>query len=185
MPIETKTCFPKSFNAGDAFIYKTSFTGYPASGLYVTALKIQAATGIVSVAGVASDDAYTFTLTSAITGALGPQDAAWAILLTMAGSDRKTVEQGVVTIYEDMSEAHVPTVAEALLVACEAAITFLSANRFSSTSFNGQSTTYADMQSLIRQRTMLQAEVKTERRRRFRRLAPPSTGNQGIRFNAC
>lgn len=162
---------PSAIDAGTTVAFTVSDCCHPSAlwtGVLVLNNGVAAATSVTLTAnadGVRFD--ATISATVSATLALGPTTA---IPIFTKISDTSVKEYGhaqSTTVFPAITATAVPTAAQAMLTALNAAIVKLSGNVNQSVSFNGQSYSKGDLAKLLQERVRLQAEIIAEQKAAF------------------
>lgn len=184
MAIETISGLPCSFVAGDSVSFTIGDSDF-APATYTATLRIsQGSETPISVVGTTSGTSFLFTISPAVSAAILPGD--WIATITAtSGTDRGILAQEIIAVIENPAVAHSLTSAETRLAALRVAIAAIEANPAVSTSFNGQSATFRDLNSLRDQEIRLAADVIRERATADNRAGRGVSRNIHTRFISC
>lgn len=162
MAIQTLSCLPDSFEAGDTILFSENYGDFPAGTWTATIYFSLNGAVPTSVAATASGTGHLFTLSSAFTAALSPGIYDWATYAT-SGSERAKANGGIVYVLPNLASAQTATAAAQQLAAANTALTALLTGQNMSVSFNGQSFTRKNQMELYQIVKRLKADVQTER----------------------
>jgi len=181
MSLSTLTGIPDSFEAGSTVLFTENFADYSVSSWTAKIYFVLGTAAPITVTATTSGTNFLFTLSEAITSSFTPGKYDYVIYVS-SSTERTTAKQGTVTVLQDMSKAREATAAEIALAGIEAAINKLSSKVNSSVSFNGQTFTHNDLNSLTRARTYYKAEVIREERQRQLLRGATDQSRYGVEF---
>lgn len=169
MAITTQTIIPASFTAGDTVLWTESHADYPASTWALRYFFRREGRRPVEVEGVASSDAFTFTLTAEASGEFDDGRWRWFSRASKQDEGSISVDSGTILVYPDPSAQHSPSFSEQALEMVEASIRGDLPTAQESISIAG-----ADINLMsISERFVLRDKIKAEiaRERQARRLS--------------
>lgn len=166
MAVTVLSFFPQTFIAGSTILVSQQYSNYPTSGWTAKAWFTLQGSGATptGVDATISDSAFLFTLSNTFTATLKPGVYDVSVVVT-DGTQREVPFCGrnVTYITPDPTQAVALSEAEQMLIALDAAILrLMTSGEYSSTNFNGQSFSYADLTRLQQMRVTLQAEVRRQ-----------------------
>ncbi len=165
MSIPTLTGIPRQFTAGDTVIFTETFQDYPATD-WTAKLWLSLIGGTpFSISASASGSDFLFNIAETTTQAIVAAQYEFSEVVTSNdNTQRRTPKVGVVNILPNFAIAQTPSTAQAQLAAINDAITrLLASGEYSSTNFNGQSFSYADLDKLREYKVFLEAQMVNER----------------------
>ena len=163
---------PATLRAGDTWIWKESFSEYPATEGWTPTWHFRGASALTWESGwaVASGNTWTVTIPAGKTGRLVAGRYEWAAVLvgsaTYAGREH-TAATGVVLVHADLEtagEGDRQTWAEEALAAVEAVLAGRVTDDIASYAIGGRQVVKMPFAELMRVRNRLRAEVAAERR---------------------
>lgn len=163
MPIETTSGIPFEIAAGDTLNFTVGFSGYPATSYGLTFILFNAGAVVATLTGTPSGSDFNVTASDEDTANYPPGRYTYAAYVTQSGT-RVLAERGQISVTPNFAIAEVPSEAQTLLTALNAALLSLSGSANSSVSFNGQSYTKQNIGDLMKMRTQLRAQVQAEQR---------------------
>lgn len=164
------SCIPHAINSGET-IAMTLSDGCHLSSLWTMALVLN--NGLcapTTTAATANADGRRFdvTISSAVSAGLAQGPSTAQQIFTRISDGAKEFGNAVqTTVVPSIQAIAQPTANQVALAACIATIAKLSAAGFSSTSFNGQSSTRAQLAELQKQKITLEAAVIAEQKALF------------------
>lgn len=162
--VTTTQGVPVSIEAGNEVHFTVSYAGYPNSA-WTAALVLVKGTGTPSsTAATTSGTDFLFTLTSAVTAALGVAGTGeyqYAIYVT-SSSQRTTAETGLITILPNLSVARTPSFSEAQVTLLQTVLASFNATDKRVVDFNGQKFERAGVSEYQKQLVFYQAAVIRE-----------------------
>lgn len=160
-------CIPRVINAGETVSFTVSDSSHPASAWTMVFVLNNGLCAPTSTAATTNTDGKSFdvTLSAAVSAGLAQGvSTAMALFTRISDSVKEAGRAHQVNVVPSITAIPKPTDNEIALAACIATIAKISAQRFSSTSFNGQSSTTAQLDALQKQKVTLQAAVIAERK---------------------
>ena len=164
MPVQTLSCVPPRFEAGNTVIWTREFPSYPATSWTLAFILSQLGQVKANVAGVADGNAFMVTLTSAITAELDGGTYDWAEYVTQAG-ERTTARTGTLIVLPNLAADSDPTFAEQQVALLQNALATLAAGTNETVNINGQSFTKRNIETYQKQLTYWEARVFQEQQR--------------------
>ena len=172
MACQPLNCVPRAINGGETIAFTLSDACHSAA-LWTMAFALNngiAAPAIIAATTNADGKSFDVTISASASAALAT-GATTVIPVFTKIADSTVKEYGAAsftTVFPAITATAVPTAAQTALANCIAAIAKVSAATFSSTSFNGQSSTRAQLDALQKQKVTLQAEVLREQEQLLR-----------------
>src|SRR5690242_6106851 len=155
---------PDAFESGDTVVFTEGFGDFPPASWSATVYLSLNGTAAINATATESGSTYTFTLTAANTATLAPGSYDFAIYcLETATNQRKFAKGGTVQVLPNLAASQTASDAAQQLSAANTTLTTLLAKKNGSVSFNGQSFTMQNIDSLYRIIARLEAKVKAER----------------------
>ena len=166
MAIETQTDTPTVIRAGDTTIWTVEFSDYPASTWALRYFFTREGEKPIEVDGVASSDAFVFTLQSEDSAQFCAGRWQWASRAELQGTGSVVVQTGEVDILPDPSAPHKMTFSEEALEMVERSIRGDLPTAQESYSLVNQDVTKMGLSERFQLRDRIKAEVRRERQRR-------------------
>lgn len=183
MAVETQRGLPSVIQSGDTVNFAWSNTNYPTSAWSATVYLSRNGSAVLNDVATEVGEDYNGTFSAAETAALVPGQYSALVRYTEASSSQvETGERWQILVTPNFAANQTASQAQQMLAALDATILALSASGNSSVSFNGQSFTRHDMATLLRQRTLLQAEVQREKDAISAMLGENTGHNYQVRF---
>lgn len=187
---DTLTAMPCRFTAGEVISWTESLPSYP-QGTYTIAYKYTGQTPLdglqqFTITGSGSGTTWTFTTPSA------PKPGAYTYerqITKVAGSVMRVDQtcHGNLVIQPNYGTAPTETPAAQMVAGLLLAISTLQTNPERSTSFNGQSVSYSDLDQLQKQLIYWKSQVIAEQKKlaALTGCDPAAGGNIGVRFGGA
>lgn len=174
---------PSTITAGEAVSWLENPSDYPTAS-YSISYKFAGQTpqdGFqqFSVDGVESVSGYTFTFAKTIKPGIYSYEQQ---VTRTSDAVMRVVARGQMVAVPNLATVPTVTAAAAMLAALETAITTLTTTVDQSVSFNGQSFTKANLETLLKERVRLQAEVYREQQRLLSLSGEANSGRVALRF---
>jgi hypothetical protein len=164
MPVNTLSCVPPRFEAGNTIVWTQDFPRYPASEWSLSFVLSQAGQVKATVSGVPSGDSFTVTLTSTVTDRLAGGTYDWAEYVTQSG-ERATAATGTLIVLPNLATNAAPSFAEQQVELLQTALATLAAGTNETVNINGQSFTKRNIETYQKQLTYWEARVFQEQQR--------------------
>lgn len=164
MPVQTLSCVPPRFEAGNTVIWTTLFTDYPATDwdmVFIMSILGQVA---ATVPAVPDGNSFTVTLPSSLTVDLAGGTYDWAEYVSQSG-ERTTARTGTLIVTPDLATDAPPTFAEQQVELLQNALASLAAGTNETVNINGQSFTKRNIETYQKQLTYWEARVFQEQQR--------------------
>lgn len=159
MPLDTLSEMPSEFTAGDTLIVGFSDSDFPAGDGWVLTLALKGP-GQFNVIGVADGDAFTATLSSALTDDELPGVYDWTAVVALAG-ERATIGAGKVRMKPNLLST-AETWAKQCLDLLEAHISGRLPRGLENHTINGNSISKIPIDEAVKLRAYFKAEVARE-----------------------
>lgn len=183
MPIETLTCAPPKFEAGNTVVWAESFPDFPASEWALAFILSIGGIKKLSVDADPDGDDFTVTLTAADTGELASGTYDWAEYVTKY-SERATIRTGTVIVLPNLAEDQEPSFAQSQVELLQGALAKLAAGTNESVNINGQSFTKRNIEIYQKQLTYWEARVFQEQQRQAALRGNRTDGRIRIAFES-
>lgn len=165
MPVQSVNGVPCRFSAGDSLDFSIALSGYSSATYGLTFILNKLGAVGLTITGTANPDgSFQVTQTAAQTAGLAPGRYQWAAYATLGSTRALACSPGQISVQPNFAVAAIPTTAETLLAACDAALLALATSKRQSVSFNGQSYSSFQIKDLREMRDSLRAQVAAEQR---------------------
>ena len=182
--VTTTSGIPTSIEAGNEYHFTVNYVAFPV-GAWTAVLILARGTGTpVSTAATTSGSNFLFTLTSAVTAALGVAatgEYQFAVYVT-SSSQRATAETGIITILPNLAVAQTPSFAQAQVTLLQTVIAAFSATDKREVDFNGQKFVRAGVNEYQKQLVFYQAAVIREQQARKAQRGEQTSGRVDVQF---
>jgi hypothetical protein len=164
MAIEVETHIPRRIIIGNAYNFTAGDDDYPASGGWTAQIAFKIGnTAPITFPGVASGDAFLFTLTNANTATLVVGDNLVCLVFS-DGTNREASEWREVEVLQNPLAADPPSYAQAQVTLLQAVIASFNTSSHNIVNFNGQSFTRGSVSEYQKQLVYYEARVIRENR---------------------
>lgn len=156
------TDIPAQIEQGDYVSFTQVFDQYPATDWTAALIISQGTAAPISVSGtVNAVTGFLFTLASNVSATLLTGQWDYSIYATAAGN-RRTARTGAINVIANLAVAQTASQAQTIVDTLTATLTTVSAQKYASTDFNGQSKQAADIDKLQKAITFWKAQVINE-----------------------
>lgn len=183
MSVATQTGAPAKIEAGNTVRFSETLPSFPASAWSLQFVLSRSGQSPLVVNAESDGDVFTVTLTGEKTTALASGSWDWAEYATSNG-ERTTARTGTLYVLPNLAAAIAPSAAQQMLTALNAAILKLTSGTDRVVNFNGQQFEKKDLDSLLKSRVQLQAEVAREQAKEDNLRGKGPSGRVPIEFVA-
>lgn len=183
MAVETQRGVPSVIQAGDTINFALNNSLYPPAAWKATIYLHRNGSALLNKEATESGQDYNFTFSSAETAGLVSGQYNYQVRYKETATDEtESGEYGHLLVRPNFASSQTASIAQQMLTALETAILALSTTANQSVSFNGQSFTKTDLNTLYAKRTLLQAEVMRENEAISGMLGESNGRNYQFRF---